>query len=341
MQPSKVPQARVAINRECRKRCIYCTPRGESGCSADDHEMTPREIAAVVAVLARYGVSAVKLTGGDPLWRNDVLDVIRAVRSVSGIVDLEVVTKCWRLRALAAELAEAGATAVTVSLDSLKRQVVHAITGVDCLQSCIDGIAAARAADLPVTINMVVMNLNQEEVPAMVRFAAEQHATLKLLDLIHVPDNEAFWRNHFVPLDSIACRLQQLAETVSIETHPGGIGHPMRLVLLRDGTRVLIKDATAGAWYGDICRDCPLYPCQDAITALWVTPDGKLKRCLTRDDHYIDVLSLLQHGAQSAAVDATVSPVFTSYATAQFQPCPWTDRLLSLPGKEDSLPLAA
>ena len=162
------------------------------------------------------------------------------------------------------------------------------------------------------------------EIPDMIDFAAGAGATLKLLDVIRLPDNEAFWKRRFVALDKVSEWLGSVAVHAEVETHPGGIGHPMQLYHLENGARVLVKDATRGAWYGDICHSCQFFPCHDAITALWITPDGKLKRCLTQDDHYVDLVELFQARVPTDLIQETICQVLSTYSQAVFMECPWT-----------------
>jgi len=337
MMYSKIPQVRIALNWECRKTCAYCAfpqwkdsalrvipPRGEAGIRSGGCEMSPAQVEAVARALVEFGrVTAVKLTGGDPVWRRGLVEIVRRLKTIPALKDIELVTKA-PIRHLVRNLRDAGLTAVTISLDSLQREKVKQITRVDCLRGCLDGIVAAREAGLPVTVNTVVMrDINDDEVEAMIEFTAKVGATLKLLDVIRLIDNEEFWQRHFLPLSTVCKKLESVAIHVEVETHPGGIGHPMRLYHLANGARVLVKDATAGAWYGDICWNCPLFPCHDAITALWVTPDGKLKQCLTRDDHYVDLLRLLEEKAPSDEVNMLIQRVLRTYTEARFLPCPW------------------
>lgn len=338
MKPSRIPQARIALNWECRKRCIYCTPQGEAGRRDGRCEMSPNQIRVLAGTLAERGVSAVKLTGGDPLWRDDLVEIVQQLGSISGLKEIELVTKAPHLRNLVCDLHDAGLTGVTISLDSLNREKVQQITGVDCLKGCLDGIVAAREVNLPVVVNMVTMaGINDDEIPAMIEYTARMGARLKLLDLIRLPGNEEFWQEHFMPLNTLCEQLEEIALRVEMKTHPGGIGHPMRLFHLRNGAHVLIKDATVGAWYGDICLSCSVFPCIDAITSLWITPDGKLKRCLTCDDRYVDLMGLIEEKASREKLEAAIKEVLRTYMDAQFLPCPWTHLIPQTNGDQLSL----
>jgi len=328
MVQSKIPQARIAINRECRKRCIYCTPLGEAGSRQNScSEISPEQIEAVTRALVERGVSTAKLTGGDPVWRPELTEIIWKLKNIPGLKEIEVVTKA-PLRHLVRDLYKAGLTGVTISLDSLQRDRVQKITGVDCQKDCLDSIISSRELGLPVTMNMVVMRgINDDEIPKMIEFTSPLGVTLKLLDVIRLPGNEAFWRRHFLPLGEICAELQHISVSMELETHPGGIGHPMRLYYLESGALVLVKDATAGAWYSDICSACKLFPCHDAITALWVTPDGKIKQCLTRDDDYVNLLGLIEEKAPAERLEEAIQRILDTYRNARFIKCPWTHLL--------------
>ncbi len=307
-----LPQLRIAVNSGCQKACFYCRPSGESIVEDLTAQLTSDEIVTVVSRIASYGIDAVKLTGGDPVLREDIVEVVRGIKSTPGIRTVELVTRHHRAGLLAADLADAGLDCLNFSLDTLDPAKFHKITGVNTHRLLIEAIEKSVPVSKTVKINTVVMaGVNSDELYDLVVFAETVGAdTLKLLDLIlelELDDDSFAYRlqsvvagksfvDLYYPLDAFAQHMEGVAVDASVSRQPGGLGHPMSSFRMSSGLRVQIKDARRGAWYGDICNGCSLYPCHDAIMALRLTPDGKLQRCLSRADNLLDLQTPLREG---------------------------------------------
>lgn len=103
----------------------------------------------------------------------------------------------------------------------------------------------------------------------------------------------------------------------------GGLGTPMPRFLMPNDVTVLVKDATIGTWYGDVCHECRNYPCQDAIMAPRLTSDGFLQRCLIRSDNLVDISAMSAYGV----VDELISTVLKTYRNAEYHPEAWKPKL--------------
>jgi cyclic pyranopterin phosphate synthase len=175
---------RVAITRKCNLRCTYCHGEGEQKSEDFNSEMTADEIARIVRIAVSLGVKGMKLTGGEPLMRRDVVEIVKEVAATPGLTDLSMTTNGTLLSPLACDLHEAGLKRVNISLPTLDREVFHKLTGGE-VQDAKSGVEAAVAAGLhPVKLNMLLLRgINSSSVPKMVEFAKETGTILQLIEL--------------------------------------------------------------------------------------------------------------------------------------------------------------
>lgn len=196
---------RVSVTDRCNFRCPYCMPRDLFG---PDHAFLPRaellsfeEITRVVAVFAGLGVTKVRLTGGEPLLRRGLPDLVRRLTAVPGVEDLAMTTNGSLLAACAGELRDAGLSRVTVSLDSLEPDVfrVLADTAVP-LGQVLAGIEAADAAGLPVKLNTVLRRgVNDAGLLDLVGFARDRGFTLRVIEYMDVGTTNGWVLDEVVP----------------------------------------------------------------------------------------------------------------------------------------------
>jgi len=243
--------------------------------------MTPEEIQKIISIAASFGVKRVKLTGGEPLLRNDILDVIYRIRSVHGIKDISMTTNGTLLAEYAKKLKEAGLDRVNVSLDSLNPEKFRQITCSDALDSVISGIKEAVKASLcPVKVNMVLLkDLNEYEVTEMIDFTKKNGLILQIIELESSNEDEIFQKYH-VSLKRIEECLKSKADKVSVRRM-----HHRRKYYLHGGGEVEIVKPMHNR---EFCKYC---------NRIRITSDGKLKPCLFRNDNLIDLLSPMRRGA--------------------------------------------
>lgn len=157
---------RVSVTDRCNYRCTYCMPAEGLPWMPREDLLTYEEIARIVRVLVRMGVRKVRLTGGEPLIRRDVVELVRALGAIEGLEDLAMTTNGHRLAPLAADLAAAGLERVNVSLDDVDPDVFRTLTRGGDVTKVLDGIEAARSAGLrPVKVNAVIVAGVNEEAP--------------------------------------------------------------------------------------------------------------------------------------------------------------------------------
>lgn len=327
------PQMRFAILPFCNLKCFYCSPEGEGYSENLRERMSREEISRIAKIAATVGVTHVKVTGGEPLLRRDVIDIVADLAAINGIKEVQMVTNGTLLPRKADALKAAGLSSLTLSIDAADPHVYRAIRG-GRLAPVLDGLSRSRAAGLPVRINMVLMRHNFDQVGPMLKLAEEYGASLKLLDVMDLqrPAARQFWEREFVDFRELRTILENMgAQFAGYEAAPGGIGAPLLRFVMPGSVEVLLKDSTIGGHYHDSCNGCLFFPCQDALISIRVTHDGHLKRCLMRNDNLVDVLSPLRAGDEKTVMER-IGESFMIMAGSTFSSGLWQPHLDSFGG---------
>ncbi len=260
---------RLSLTKACHMRCAYCRPVFDRNGA---HEaLTPCEIEQLVRHLVeRHGVCKVRLTGGDPTARPDLLDIIQRLARIHGLNELAMTTNGLSLANMAAQYVDAGLNRVNVSLDSLDPRKFARITGVDGMHRVIAGIDAALAVGLtPVKINTVILkDDNEQEMPALVKFASDRGVAIRFIELMPMGPLADQWSDRYVS----AARMRQRLDNgiVHWRACPQGSDSATRyLVTLRDGQQVDVGFITPMSC--NFCADC---------NRLRIASDGTLYPCL-------------------------------------------------------------
>ncbi len=282
-----VTNLRISLTQECNFRCFFCHREGQRFLT--HNEMTPEEIERLVRIASRLGIRKVKLTGGEPTVRNDILEIIRRIKPY--VVDLSMTTNGSRLKELAKPLAKAGLDRVNVSLHSLRREVYKKITGVDMLETVLEGIAEAVKYLSPVKLNMTVMKgINDGEIWDMIEFSARSGAILQLIEL-EVPremTETGFFRKYFYPLRPVERELEKRAVEIRERRM-----HRRRKYFVPTDHGIAEVEVVRAMHNTVFCANC---------TRLRVTSNGKFKTCLLRNDDLIDFLSAMRKGASDSEI---------------------------------------
>jgi GTP 3',8-cyclase len=222
---------RISVTDRCNFRCTYCMPREVYGAAfrflPQAELLTFEEITRLASAAVSLGVSKIRLTGGEPLLRRDVEQLVRMLAGLDGLRDLTLTTNGSLLAAKAAELAAAGLKRVTVSLDSLDDAVFAALNDVDFpVTRVIAGIeAAARAGLQPIKVNMVVRRgLNEGSVLPMARFAREGGYTLRFIEYMDVGHTNGWALEEVVPsAEIVAMVAAELPLEPLLPQYPGEV----------------------------------------------------------------------------------------------------------------------
>ena len=260
----RVTGLRLAVTPRCNLACLYCHHEGEVG--SPHRVISADEIAKVISAGADLGIRKVKLTGGEPLLRDDLESIL--LRLPEG-VEVSLTTNGILLAERAESLAAAGLARVNVSLDSLRPAVFSGITGGTAAdhRRVLEGIDAALGAGLlPVKVNFVVLKENEGEVWKMVDFARDRSVVLQLIELLDQPG-----RGVGGDLSGIEAALEARAEDVVTRDMQ------RRRKYFISGAEVEVVRPMDNT---EFCAHC---------NRLRVTSDGKLKPCLLRNDNLVDL----------------------------------------------------
>lgn len=258
-----VSNLRISLTPQCNLSCIYCHREGEDSSGAP---LSAAEIAEVLRVAAGFGIRSVKFTGGEPMLRRDLPEIIR---SVPAGMESSMTTNGTLLAGAAAELKAAGLRRVNVSLDSLDPATYKKITGSGCLSDVLEGIDAAIEYGLtPVKLNMVVLKgINDHEVDDFLAYIrGNRDLVLQLIELMNFNDCDHHGELNGLET-SLAARSKQI---VTRRMH-----HRKKYCL--DGAEVEVVRPLHNT---EFCAYC---------NRLRLTSDGKLKPCLLRTDNHVDI----------------------------------------------------
>lgn len=180
----RIDYLRVSVTDRCDLRCSYCLPKDFKGFETPANWLRHDEMARLVGVFVGLGISKVRLTGGEPLLRRGVAGLARDIAAMPGLTDLSVSTNGTQLARHADALRAAGVTRLNISLDTLDAAAFSQITGRDCLDSVLAGLAAARQAGYsPIKLNSVVHAATPEaEVRRLLDYAVAQGFVLRLIE---------------------------------------------------------------------------------------------------------------------------------------------------------------
>ncbi|MGQ9624967.1 MAG: GTP 3',8-cyclase MoaA [Candidatus Bathycorpusculaceae bacterium] len=272
---------RVAVTRRCNLRCQYCHGEGEEGNAESKPEMNVDEIVRIVRIAVKLGISRVKLTGGEPLMRKDIAEIVKGIAKIQGLSDLSMTTNGTMLASLAKELRANGLRRVNISLPTVDGKVYSELTG-GKLESVLEGVkVAVDVGFYPVKLNMLVLKgANDVAVPEMIDFTRGTGAILQLIELEPLNISPAYYVKNHKPLDEYENMLRQKAVKVEARRYMQN----RHVYHLPDVTVEVVHPIENT----EFCMHC---------TRLRVTSDGKLKPCLMRNDNLVDVLTPMRNGA--------------------------------------------
>jgi cyclic pyranopterin phosphate synthase len=244
-------------------------------------EMTVDEIIRIVRIAVGLGISRVKLTGGEPLMRKDITEIVKGISSIDDLKDLSMTTNGTLLAFLAKELRANGLKRVNINLSSINAEVYGKLTG-GKVEDALNGVKAAVEVGLcPVKINMLVLkDVNEDAVADMIGFARETGTILQLIELEPVNISNECYSTYHKSLDEYEDMLRQKA--LKIEARQ--FMQNRHIYHLPDATVEIVHPIENN----DFCMHC---------TRLRVTSNGKLKSCLMRNDNLIDILTPMRNGA--------------------------------------------
>ncbi len=282
---------RVSITDRCNLRCVYCMP--SEGVPALAHEAILRyeEIARLVRVAVDLGLREVRLTGGEPLARKGVVELVAQLAAIPGLEGLALTTNGTLLAPLAEALKRAGLQRVNISLDSLDAERYRALTRGGALSAALEGIAAAQRAGLePVKINMVVMRgVNDDEVEALAAATVGHGWHVRYIEVMPLGEHPLLARQQFVSAEAVRKRIEGRWGALEPADLPGNGPAETWRIAGAAGTIGFI-----GALSHSFCGAC---------NRLRLTADGRLIPCLMANTA-LDVRGPLRSGADDETLRA-------------------------------------
>lgn len=292
----RISYLRVSITDRCNERCTYCMPRELQEWLPRADVLTYEETLRLIRVATELGVSKVRITGGEPLTRRDVLSLFEMLRSVAGINDLGLSTNGTLLArrtasglTMAEALRAAGVNSVNVSLDTLDPEVYAQTTGRDFLPQALAGIDAAIAAGFAqIKLNCVLMRgRNEEQFVPLVEFAAARNLMLRFIELMPVSTGDVLHEDNFLPVAEARRALESRYGPLIPEP-----------AFRTNGPSTYYKIPGRDQRIGFIGAMSNLHFCE-ACNKLRLTCDGKLRPCLGSYLEF-DIMKVMRAGATDA-----------------------------------------
>lgn len=326
-QIERVPHLRVVLTPFCNMECTYCRSGGEGYYKKGTTTIDTPTLIDLLGFCGEAGFKDIKFTGGEPMLRKDLEYIIEQVSSMNKFENIEMVTNAYYLPGRVRTLKTAGLTSLSVSLDTYSKERFKQITKVDGFEKVIDSLREAVNEGLPTRINAVVTKYNIDDVLKLVDLSESLEVVLKLIDTMDILMDGDNWKDYnggdWVSLTEVDKMLSDRIREKYYTLPIGGLGTPMRILELKTGGTVMLRDATVGTNYNPkICGNCRLYPCQDALISARLTHDGQLKTCLVRNDNLIDLMESYKEG-NTEKTKQLVKLTFSLLASAQYEPNIW------------------
>ena len=277
---------RVSLTDRCNFRCFYCLPHGEPPIAPKEQMLTYEEIDYVCDIFVELGIEKIRLTGGEPMMRRDIEQIIFKLAQLKqgprphlaggsrpsgahGLKDLALTTNGYFLPHRAQSLKDAGLDRITISLDSLKRDIFKQMTGVDVLDRVLEGIAAAREAGLqPIKINAVIVRgHNEDEVADFAAFAREHDVKMRFIEFMPLDSGHDWSRADVVSGREIRARIEKR--------------FPLEPIDVVRGSDTSSRFRFADGAPGEIGIIAPVTePFCGACSRIRLTADGQIRTCL-------------------------------------------------------------
>jgi GTP 3',8-cyclase len=289
----RISYLRVSITDRCNERCTYCMPQELQEWLPREEILTFEETLRLMRIAAELGVSKVRITGGEPLTRRDVIDFIRRIPEIPGIRSIGLSTNGTLLareiapgKTMAGALHAAGVESVNISLDTLDRAVYSQITGRDFHEQVLRGIDAAIAAGLgQIKLNTVLMRArNEDQLIPLIEFAAQRDLILRFIEMMPVSTTEVLDDKNFMPVQEAKRMIESRYDVLIPEAEFRTNGPALYYQIPERRLRIGFIGAMTNLHF---CESC---------NKLRLTCDGKLRPCLGSYLEF-DIMKPLRAGA--------------------------------------------
>lgn len=272
---------RLSVTDKCDLRCFYCLPDGYKDFKEPEHWLTFAEIVRVIKAFTELGTHRIRITGGEPLVRKNLVQLVTQLKQLPGLDDLSLSTNATRLAKMAMPLRQAGIARINVSLDSLNPERFREITK-GKLDKVLDGLMQAKKVGFsPIKINTVLMKgINESEINDLIDFCMTHQFTLRFIETMPMGSTGINARNHFFDLNKLRKTLEKQYQLIPDINTGGGPAKYWRTV----DNKVSIGFITPLSQH--FCETC---------NRVRLSVDGTLYFCLGQD-HKLELRPLLRQG---------------------------------------------
>ena len=281
---------RVSLTDRCNLRCTYCMPNDFAAWLPSEHQLTTDELVRVIEIAVSEGINEVRLTGGEPLLRPDIVEIVSRINAITNAPTLTMTTNALTLEKVAQPLVDAGLTRINISLDTLDRDRFKLMTHRDRIDDVFAGIKAAQDAGInPIKINAVLLKgVNADEAPALLEWALANNLALRFIEQMPLDAGGIWERSSLVTADDIYADLSTRYELTPCN---GRGSSPAEEFFVNGGP------ATVGI-IGSVTR-----PFCGACDRLRLTSDGQLRSCLFSLEE-MDLRTAMRNGASDEDIAA-------------------------------------
>ena len=279
---------RIAVNEICNLRCIYCRPEEGVPFKPSKELLTHDEIIRFIQVSAELGVNKIRFTGGEPLLRKDLVQLISGVSSIPKIRSVHLTTNGILLQRLASELKGAGLQGINISIDTLDTEKYGIITRRDEVEKALKGLKAAKEVKIPsIKVNIVALRgFNDSEISDFVFMTKDYPLTVRFIELMPFDAHQIWKTGKFISAKQIIDSLKQLFPDIKT-TSGTATEHSIFRVHGYKG-----KVAVIPSYSRDLCGAC---------NRIRLTADGQIRNCLFAPNEY-SVRDLLRNGASDSDI---------------------------------------
>ena len=208
----EIEYLRISLTDLCNLRCVYCMPEGGICKLPHDRILTLEEVVEIAGAAVELGIRKIRLTGGEPLVRRGIVDLVARLRALPGLHELVLTTNGILLPELAKPLRDAGLDRLNISLDTLDAEKYRRLTRGGELQKALDGIHAAEAAGFaPIKLNAVLLGgVNDDEIPALCALTMDRPIEMRFIELMPIGDALYFGKEACIPVDTVLEKMPQL-----------------------------------------------------------------------------------------------------------------------------------
>jgi len=267
----KIEYLRISVTNRCNSRCKYCMPPEGIELKSHDEILSFEEITNIVSVFAKLGVKKIRLTGGEPLVRRGIVDLVKKISDIEGINEITLTTNGLLLKKYAKKLKEAGLDRVNISIDSLDKEKYSLITRGSSLKDVFEGIEEAKKVGLePIKLNTVlVKDFNDNEIEDLVNLTKDNNYDVRFIELMTIGDTSNWSKDRYLSNETVLKKIKDLKPVIKKDKSSPADYYQISGYKGRVG---LINPISCG-----FCDNC---------NRVRLTSNGNLKLCLHSDEEY-------------------------------------------------------